>query len=338
MHFNKLNYSFANESTEIEVRLLEENIESVFAIAGSGSRCLPLLSKNPKKLDIYDSSLPQLFITELRFSAVRLLKYDEFLKLLGYQECSAEERIILFNKLDLSLAAKNYWIQTQNIWSKNGFLLMGSWEKKLQILRKVFNFFHFKDLNRIFKNNLKQEFPQLSWKMFCKTVLNEFIFRHFLYSGTSKYNLDLSFGDFLKSQFSKQIMHSNDLNSEFFLKLLFTGEVDSDPLSWPLEAQKDVFEKAKKSKTEVKFHQKNLTEIQFGQHQFYSLSDCFSYLDDNASQKIMNQISGSNLNSTTVLRYFMYQPRLDFSGLQTQEIPSEHDKVPIYKILSVYKR
>lgn len=335
MHFNKLNYSFANESTEIEVDLLQENTESVFSIAGSGSRCLPLLSKNPKRLDIYDSSLPQLYLTELRINTLKTHNYENFLKLLGYQKCSNQERIELFNKLTLSPDAHNYWLQNQESWSTHGFLLLGSWEKKLQILRRVFNLFHFKNLDSIFKNNLKEEFPVLSWKLFCKTILNEFVFRHFLYSGTSKYNLPISFGHFLKNQFSKQVFDSKDLNTEFFLKLLFTGEIDSNPLSWPLEAQKDSFEKAKNSKTEIQFHQKNLTEIEFGEHQFYSLSDCFSYLDEKDSQKIINQISQSKIKSTTVLRYFMFQPQLSFKDFKSVEIPSKKDKVPIYKIIKL---
>lgn len=85
-YFNKLNYSLANEDTQIEYSLLPEQSHRVFTICGSGARVLPLIAKNPKQIKIVDVSQEQLWLCELRIAAAQQLTYDEFLYFLGYRQ------------------------------------------------------------------------------------------------------------------------------------------------------------------------------------------------------------------------------------------------------------
>ena len=84
-YFSDLNYTLANEDTQIEYSLLPENVQRVFSIAGSGARCLPLMAKNPQHLDVIDMSVSQLYLCELRLAAMKNLTYEEYLFLLGYR-------------------------------------------------------------------------------------------------------------------------------------------------------------------------------------------------------------------------------------------------------------
>ncbi len=332
MHFSKLNYSFANETTDIELSYLPENCKSVFCIAGSGSRFTPLLTKNPEFLDVVDSSIAQLYLAELRYELIKQSDYKSYLKLLGYSDASSVERINIFKALKLKNEICQFWLHTNTEWQKKGFIYIGSWEKKLLILRRLFYFFHFKDLSKVFNNNDSNSFPQLSWKLFCKYVLTESIVSRFLYSGQAKYNLPQPFGQFIEQRFLAQIK-KNKLNFEFFLQFLFCGQLQSQT-AWPLEAHKDIFELAKKSQTKVRFVQNNLSDISHFQYEFYSLSDCFSYLDASLAQKIVNQICASSIKSSVIIRYFMYHPEIDFKQASYFEVVEPSlDSVPIYKIM-----
>ena len=330
MHFEKLNYSFANETTEIELSYLADNCASVFCIAGSGSRFLPLLSKDPRRIDVVDSSKVQLYLAELRYQALKQLDYDSFLKILGYQKAKTEERLKIFNSLQLRQELVDFWLAQKQKWTPTGFIFIGAWEKKLNLLRKIFYFFHLKDLDPVFTDK-KIKFPSLSWSIFCNTVLSEALVRRLLYSGQSRYNLSISFGEFLKNSFFQQIQNSADLEKEFFMQFVFCRKLLSEK-AWPAEAQKNVFMQAKAAKTDVRFIQKNLIDVTDWTYNFYSFSDCFSYLSDFDTQRILDQIAQQKNPARLLLRFFMYQPHLNYSQYKVTEVDPRLDYVPIYKI------
>lgn len=333
MHFEKLNYSFANETTEIELALMPENVESVFCIAGSGSRLTPLLSKNPIRMDVYDSSLNQLYISELRYQSIKQLDYESYLNLLGYTETTKADRISIFHRLILKSEIKIFWLHTNTEWQSKGFIFIGSWEKKLKLLNSIFRFFHFKNMNQVFEKNDAQLFPARAWNIFCKCILTKTVVSRLLYSGQSKYNLPLPFGKYISEQFLKQIK-KNDLAHEFFMQFLFCGRLLSSA-AWPLEARADIFKGVKLSQTQVRFVQKNLSDINTLDYNFYSLSDCFSYLSEADSQNVIDKICQSRIKSSGVFRYFMFRPGLELKKFsKIVEISSDFDKVPIYKIWS----
>ena len=83
-YFSSLNYSLANEDASVETGVLPYGSSQVLSIAGSGGRVIPLASKQPKKIICVDVCKVQLHLTEMRFSALRNLNFDEYLKLLGY--------------------------------------------------------------------------------------------------------------------------------------------------------------------------------------------------------------------------------------------------------------
>jgi S-adenosylmethionine-diacylglycerol 3-amino-3-carboxypropyl transferase len=143
-YFSDLNYTLSNEDTRIEFDLLPENAERVFSIAGSGARCLPLISKNPKYLDVIDMSVSQLYLCELRLAAMKTLSYEEYLFLLGYRGAlqsggdSGDDREVLFRKLTLSADATQYWNERKEGWKPRGFILLGRWESHFQKLGYLF--------------------------------------------------------------------------------------------------------------------------------------------------------------------------------------------------------
>src|SRR5690348_8215276 len=83
-YFDSLNYTLGNEDTALEYDLLPPTVSHLYAVAGSGSRVLPLMAKKPKKVTCVDTSRNQLYLTELRIVSLKTLTYAEFLGFWGY--------------------------------------------------------------------------------------------------------------------------------------------------------------------------------------------------------------------------------------------------------------
>ena len=133
-YFESLNYTLSNEDSRIEYALCSENLEAVFCIGGSGARVLPLVARNPRTLDVCDLSAEQLALVELRIQAARALTRDEFLFLLGYRgglpgdTNVGDDRLALFNRVELSIETKRFWLEREKAWRPRGFILLGRWK------------------------------------------------------------------------------------------------------------------------------------------------------------------------------------------------------------------
>ena len=134
----KFEYTFANEDSYTEQSLLPKQSEHVLAIAGSGSRVIPLFAKMPEKLTCIDSSQQQLALTELRIEALRSLEYVEFCKLLGYQYAQPDERKQLFGKLSLTTQTEKSLSEFFRRTGWQSLLFSGVWELKLANSARLF--------------------------------------------------------------------------------------------------------------------------------------------------------------------------------------------------------
>src|SRR3989338_1180287 len=121
-YFDSLNYTIGNEDTMLELEILPEEAQHVFAVAGSGSRIIPLLVKNPRFITCIDSSKEQLSITELRIATLRELNYDDFLTFWGYhsKNITTNKRKSIFDNLVISHFPA-YKRDSQLFFSKNKF-------------------------------------------------------------------------------------------------------------------------------------------------------------------------------------------------------------------------
>jgi S-adenosylmethionine:diacylglycerol 3-amino-3-carboxypropyl transferase len=132
------NYTFANEDNFTEMNILKERQNIVLAIAGSGSRVIPLFAKKPKNMTCVDISSSQLHLTEMRIQAIRQLTHQEYCVLLGYIRSESKLRKAIFEKLDLSPETKkSLWEYFESLgW--NSLLFAGEWEKDLSKTTALF--------------------------------------------------------------------------------------------------------------------------------------------------------------------------------------------------------
>lgn len=342
-YFSDLNYTLANEDTRIEFELLKENSDRVFSIAGSGGRCLPLIAKNPKHLDVIDMSVSQLYLCELRLQAMKTLTYEEYLFLLGYRgalptgDDSGDDRVALFNKLKLSAEATAYWTERTEGWRPRGFILLGRWESHFQKLGYLFRDVLQCDFTKIFEAQsleeqqelYKKHWPTIRWNSFIRVAASEFVFNKFLYkghfSGKSEHKTEQRGpSQFIMEEFER-IFRTQLVRKNYFMQILFLGRIAFEE-GLPLEAQRHIFEAVKASKTEVRYLHGNLLEHlpQFP-YDFISLSDTISYLPEQDANQILQRLNPeTKAGSFMVIRSFMRAPTsVDLKGWNDEKARNE---------------
>lgn len=336
-YFSDLNYTLSNEDTRIEFDLLPDGVDRVFSIAGSGARCLPLIAKNPKHLDVIDMSISQLYLCELRLQAMKTLSYEEYLFFIGYRgglqsgRDDGDDREALFKKLSLSGEAKSYWADRVAGWRGRGFILLGRWESHFQKLGFLFRNVLQCDFSKVFEAQSLEEqidlyhkhWPKIRWNSFIRVAASEFVFNKFLYkghfSGKAEHKTEeRSPSQFIMEEFDR-VFKTQLVRKNYFMQILFLGRIAYEE-GLPLEAHQHIIEGVKKSKTHIRYLHGNLLEhLPKYPYDFISLSDTISYLSDNDANQILHKLSPETKSSSQmVIRSFMRAPTaIDTKGWGT---------------------
>ncbi len=340
----RLNYTLANEDTRFELEVLEEGLNKIVTVCGSGSRAIPILSKSPKELVIVDVSPAQLALAELRLETVRQLSYEEFLCFWGYPQQSLPHKLqlrkVLFEKLELTPAVRQ---TLQPIFQANHYetlLYSGSWEQSFAKLAKI--------TTKILGPTAIEDFfergiclPQVKWAIVLALIGNSKVFNSLMYQGDfPKKNISESFFRFYWNAFQRLFAQGNP-KQNYFLQLCFFGKLKY-PEGLPTEADRDVFEKAKAalSHTRVTFRSGSIISVLENETEVsaVSLSDVPSYFKGPLEQNFMQMIwPALSANAKVINRYYLHVPKpLNTTGYQdiSSEYQNEiqHERMQMYQI------
>ena len=331
-YFNSLNYTIGNEDASLELEVLPENAQHVFAIAGSGSRIIPLLSKNPIRLTCVDSSFNQLSLTELRIATLKLLDYEDFLSFWGYPsyQIPSHERQQIFNNLEMSKQAREF---LETLFKKHDWqpiLYLGKWEQTFKKLSQINRWLVGKRGLEIFscqtkdeqENYLNTKFPHKAWSFLIFMLGNSVVFNALLYKGDfPQRNIKKSLHRFYMERFER-LFKQDIARKSYFLQLLFFGRLQfSDGL--PVECNQDIFQRAKKGlqKAKITYVQGDIlreAKNTSSPIDFFSLSDVPSYFRPPHEQTFLQEIKNSlSLGGIVVNRYYLRIPEnLNMDGYQ----------------------
>lgn len=327
-YFDKLNYTLSNEDTRVEELLLPENTGSVFSIAGSGARVIPLVAKNPKELSVIDVSINQLHLCELRLAAAKTFTLPEHLFFLGYRggtfegPSTGDDRMDLFKRLELSDACEAFWTRNAGLWMPKGFVYLGSWESHFIQLARIFRSVLRMDMLPIFESQTLEEQCEMvekHWKPtlfrnFLRVVASEYVFNKFLYKGHFAGSKDRKTEarppwQLLDDEF-RRLFTTTLVRKNYMMQLFFLGKIHYEE-GLPLEVQPATLGALKRSKTKVHYVQKDLVEsLASKPFDFISLSDTISYLPDEAANAILQKLHPNCApGSTLVMRSFLRAPQ-----------------------------
>ncbi len=353
-YFQALNYTLGNEDTTLEYEMVKRlKSQRVFAVTGSGSRSLPLIQQSVKDLYCVDISINQLYLTELREKTIRALEHEQYLMFWGFYPFKDNEnrdlRKDIFNNLDLSLGAKEYF---NNFFLQNNFLsplYQGKWEKTFILFSKMVPkilgpkaqgiFDHFDSGTQT--HYYQTQFPMNRWKFLLTILGNKSLFNALLYKGDFiKKNIDDSHFNFYYKAFER-LMTENLARESFFMNLCFKGELAFEQAN-TVEARSECFTEMKTSleagsnvhylNKDIVSAAKDLVDLDF-----LSLSDVPSYFSGDLERNFLQDIRSSiKKGGIVVLRYYLRVCEADESGYEdvTQEYAQliRQEKVQMYKV------
>ncbi|HHF7367137.1 TPA: DUF3419 family protein [Legionella bozemanae] len=325
-HFNGLVYTLANEDSVVESELLPDHTERVIAIAGSGSRIIPLLTKSPQELICVDLSLEQLYLTELRIESVRHLNHNEFIQFLGYPTASSstQSREDLFKKIiTLRPETQEYFLNVFGNSNWSPLLYSGKWEQTVRKFSMVIRKFVGKKGLKIFdcktleeqKTYYTHKFPQKAWHFFLRIYAALMAITWKIKPGIfPQVDPKISFYHTYKKCFDQMFL--NTLAREnYMLQLIFFGEIIfSEAL--PAECDPSVFHQAKKAllQTKVSYIQEDIIstlEKSENKSGFISLSNAPSYFPNEVAKSYLSRIASQLSESATlVVRNFLNDPTI----------------------------
>jgi S-adenosylmethionine:diacylglycerol 3-amino-3-carboxypropyl transferase len=219
-----ISYSQCWEDTELVLSAL--NISSndiIFSICSGGCNTLALQSKSPNKIISIDVNPTQIYLLELKKTAITRLNYNELLELLGLRP--SKNRIEIYYSISpfLSETCKKFWdANTDTL--KKGIIHGGKFESYLSFFRKyILTVIHSKkDIEKLISitdktyqsDYYKKVWNNFRWKLIFKIFFSKLIMKN---RGRSKemfqHNTTKSVGNIYyercEKAFSKGIVHGN---------------------------------------------------------------------------------------------------------------------------------
>ncbi len=367
-YFKTLNYSLANEDTSLEMGILSPGAGHVFAIAGSGARVLPLFARTPKHVSVADVAPEQLWLTELRIEAVRVLSHREFLAFFGYPQggrrkpSSATQRKALLKKIEaegqLSPEAKLFAHSLFDNLRWNHPLYAGRWEHTFRRLArmmrravgerglKIFDCETLEEQREFFDKS----FPKLRFDVALMVLGNARTFNRLLYKGHfPTHNLPVSAQEMYRRAFTHLFM--NGLAREnYFLQLIMLGKLVYAQGN-PVECHPDVFLKIKDGirGSTIQYLRGDANKLAheavstYATIDFFSFSDVPSYFHGELESAYLQKLKPAlSEGGCVVARNYIHIPEwldiagyVDEAGLHSELINAE--KVQVYDV-HVYRK
>ncbi len=291
-YFKQLNYTLGDEDASFEMHALRQHAGHVIAVADCGSRLVPLLAKQPRKLTCVDISPLQLAISKLRLSLLAHVDHPTYCAFLGYQEgISPAQRQQLFAQLPLDEASRATLEAMLASINWDGPVYYGKFEQMLLTLSRITRLITGKRAAGIFACTTleeqlayyKTQFPHWRWKWVLRLLGNSTALNSLLYKGDfPKKNTP---GSYLEtySQIFERLFTTARARESFFLQMIFLGKI-AYPEGLPIECDPEVFQQAKAAlaQCEIAYVEGDIFSA-VAQHDdvdFLSLSDVPSFIDD----------------------------------------------------------
>ena len=313
-YFSALNYSIGEEDSTVEHAVLKTRPgASILAVAGSGSRVLPLLACRPEKLVCVDVSPWQLALTSLRLSALATLEYADYLAFFGYKPgMMPARREQLFRALTPHPV---YWLQAETLLAQTGWtapLYIGRFERMIRQLRQVNALITGPAGTGIFECRslaeqqayLDSSFPHRRWSLVVRLLGNATVLNGLLYRGEfPRNNTGVSaakhYAMLFDRLFSKRLARES-----FFLQMLFLGRIQYED-GFLAEVDPDLYAAGQSAlrHCELSLRLRNVFAALDEQEQadFISLSDVPSFLPDDAASQVLQTLRPRLADGGTVV-------------------------------------
>jgi S-adenosylmethionine-diacylglycerol 3-amino-3-carboxypropyl transferase len=332
---HKLNYTYVNEDHIVEHELLAGHSGHVVAVAGSGTRLVPLLAQNPERVTLIDISADQVMLSRFRHACIKAFSRADYMSFFGYagsEPIGVAQRKDMFAslpKLDAEVAEYMRIVLENNSWGP--IVPLGRWEQTFASIAKlVKKVIGEKVANEIFSISdqteyntyLSEKFPWKRWDFLTMLLSNSMFFNVMLYGRQfPKLNVADGFGDFY-SKSLRSALQCCPARQNFFIQILFFGRVVY-PEALTLDVDANLYRLAKESNSIVEIKQGNLLrDAGSKQHpiSLFAVSDVPSYFRGDMArdwlQLVREQMAPGGM---LIARYYRHVPEAtNYAGWHNQ--------------------
>ncbi|MCB9262926.1 MAG: DUF3419 family protein [Flavobacteriales bacterium] len=294
---NPLKYSNCWEDAFLLGNHLNVHAESrVMSVASGGDNSLYLLQYAPAEMLCIDLNEIQLFVTQFKESAIRMLEYSDFLALLGFVEHPNRQALYQKIKPDLPQKAQDFF-ESHFYLIDNKIIHQGKFEHYFQLFSgRILPLIHnSKKVAQLFKNKSEQEqndFYKNLWDTWRWRLLFKIFFSRFVMGkwGREPEKLKHVKGTVGNKIYQMAGRHLADRHCQhnYILTYCLTGNFGNN---LPPYARPEIFEKTKNwlSENRIKYSLCSLQEAvaNYPNYTRFNLSNIFEYMtDDEFNQNI----------------------------------------------------
>lgn len=272
--------------------------DRILSIASGGDNSLLLSAYNPKEIVAFDLNPVQLYLSELKYKAVKHLSREETLHLLSLHEKPMVYESFLKLKPYLSIPTMTYFENNSKLLLA-GILDSGKFEKYFYYFRKfVLPLIHSKrKIDELFRTKSASEQKEFydkhwntsRWRSLFKLFFSKFVMGRLGRDPSFFEHVDGSVGDKIYKRAESELS-SISVFENYYLDYQLRGKFSID---LPLYLREDIFQKIKESDTKMVFHLGDLSSLEH-QKKFnlMNLSNIFEYMSEDVFRQNAKWIGG----------------------------------------------
>jgi S-adenosylmethionine-diacylglycerol 3-amino-3-carboxypropyl transferase len=316
-----LQYASCNEDTQSELAALEVRGRRVLSIAAAGERAFALLLDDPSEVTAIDINPAQVYLGELKASAMRALSWDDYLSFVGVREDG--RRATTYRQLtsDLSPEARHYWdqhieeIETGILW--NGRTERGlarvSWILRLALggtVAKLRGAGSLTAQGRLAQHLLARPMARAVLRLVFNPISGRLLLRDRVYYGDAR-----RFGaEYILERLLTTLQHHR-LDDCFIFDLFLHGHFKEER-ALPLALEAQSYALIKQRLERIRFVTEDIRSYLAKQpaasFDAFSLSDLGGYLSVSEFSQLLNEVQRVAAPGATVcIREFISQPTQD---------------------------
>jgi len=276
--------------------------DDILSIASGGDNSLALLIENPRSIIAIDKNRAQIYLVELKMTAIAHLDYRQFIGFVGAGPENDRWRIYCHLRRHLSRASRKYWDENIGLINK-GIIHVGKFEKYFRIFYKyVLPLIHNRQTvdrllespNSIYqKMYYHQSWNSRRWKYFFRIFFSEFILSR--YGRSSEFFRYVSMTDISKILFDRTEHGLTDIpaRDNFYVEYILSGRYRS-PESAPPYMCPGNYEIIKSRLDRIKLICGSMEEYLMGlsKNSFskFNLSDSLEYMSPETIEELLRAI------------------------------------------------
>ena len=312
-----LRYANCWEDAEVlQAGLQVQPGDRVLSIGSAGDNSFYLLSQQPELLVAIDINEVQLKLIALKKAAFQTLRYDEFLKFLGFMPST--NRLILFAKVSAMLSEEDrkFWKRREED-IRQGIVHQGKFEKYFQLFfKKILPLIHTrKRINQLFarKDETAQRafydhtWNNLRWRFLIEVFFGKLVMGRLGRDPRFLKEVKVPVAQFIKGQIERHLS-AVSCQRNYFLHYTLQGSFQ--PLLPPY-AREEHFESIKQNLDRLIIRKGYIQEAfeEYPQFDKFNLSNIFEYLDQAAFQSLSAQLAAHGSTGALYLHWDLMVPR-----------------------------